>query len=193
MTKTSGPSASYVKGWLTKAIRASSLPPKECDRLRGASTYWLRHTFGTRAIAREVPLDVIQTQMGHASIQTTTEIYGRAPSGGALMSWPRLLGERRSALGRGGRTRATGQADSRLGKRHRPALGPGAGRCRRTALGASAYALAASDVALMACRGAKYHHDGAAAFCNLFLSEDRGLDLHFPATGQRIRCAGGLR
>jgi hypothetical protein len=50
--------------------------------------------------------------------------------------------------------------------------------------------LAASDVALMACRGASYHHDGAhygaAAFCNLFLSEDRGLDLHFPATGYRI-------
>ena len=50
--------------------------------------------------------------------------------------------------------------------------------------------LGASDVALMACRGAKYHHDaahyGAAAFCNLFLSEDQGLDVHFPATGQRI-------
>ncbi len=45
--------------------------------------------------------------------------------------------------------------------------------------------LASSDVALMACRGAKYHHDGGqyggAAFCNLFLSEDRGLDLHFPS------------
>ena len=25
------------------------------------------------------PLDVIQAQMGHASIQTTTAIYGRAP------------------------------------------------------------------------------------------------------------------
>jgi hypothetical protein len=49
--------------------------------------------------------------------------------------------------------------------------------------------LAASDVALMACRGARYHHDGeqygGAAFCNLFLSEDRGLDVHFPATGHR--------
>jgi hypothetical protein len=55
--------------------------------------------------------------------------------------------------------------------------------------------LAASDVALMACRGAKYHHDGAhyggAAFCNLFLSEDRGLDLHFPAAGHRIPLARG--
>jgi hypothetical protein len=50
--------------------------------------------------------------------------------------------------------------------------------------------LAASDVALMVCQGARYHHDGAQyggfAFCNLFLSEDRGLDLHFPATGHRI-------
>lgn len=50
--------------------------------------------------------------------------------------------------------------------------------------------LASSEVALMACRGARYHHDGAqyggAAFCNLFLSEDKGLDLHFPAVDIRI-------
>jgi hypothetical protein len=50
--------------------------------------------------------------------------------------------------------------------------------------------LADSDVALMACRGARYHHDGmqygSAAFCNLFLSEDRGLDVHFPGMGHRI-------
>lgn len=55
--------------------------------------------------------------------------------------------------------------------------------------------LAASDVALMACRGAHYHHDGAqyggAAFCNLFLSQDRGLDVHFPGTGQRIPLVPG--
>jgi hypothetical protein len=55
--------------------------------------------------------------------------------------------------------------------------------------------LASCDVALMACRGAKYHHDGAnyggAAFCNLFLSEDRGLDLHFPSTGHRIPLTRG--
>lgn len=50
--------------------------------------------------------------------------------------------------------------------------------------------LSSGEVALMACRGARYHHDGgqygAAAFCNLFLCEDRGLDLHFPATGHRF-------
>ncbi|OYT91340.1 MAG: hypothetical protein CFE43_13985 [Burkholderiales bacterium PBB3] len=51
------------------------------------------------------------------------------------------------------------------------------------------------DVALMACRSARYHHDGAqyggAAFCNLFLSEDKGQDLHFPDTGLRIPLVRG--
>lgn len=55
--------------------------------------------------------------------------------------------------------------------------------------------LAASEVALMACRGARYHHDaehyGGAAFCNLFLSEDKGLDVHFPSTGLRIPLVRG--
>ena len=55
--------------------------------------------------------------------------------------------------------------------------------------------IASSEVALMACRGAKYHHDGAqyggTAFCNLFLSEDQGLDLHFAQTGQRIPLVKG--
>ncbi len=55
--------------------------------------------------------------------------------------------------------------------------------------------LTESDIALMVCRGAKYHHDGgqygAAAFCNLFLSEDKGLDLHFPQAGQRIPLVRG--
>ncbi len=69
----------HVRGWFYKAISASALPLNERLKLSGASTHWLRHTFGTRAIAREVPLDVIQAQMGHASIQTTTAIYGRAP------------------------------------------------------------------------------------------------------------------
>ncbi|VVE27674.1 hypothetical protein PPN31114_03483 [Pandoraea pneumonica] len=52
--------------------------------------------------------------------------------------------------------------------------------------------LAASDVALMACRGARYHHDGEQyggfVFCNLFLSDDCGLDVHFPHAGN-----GGYR
>lgn len=50
--------------------------------------------------------------------------------------------------------------------------------------------LATSDVALMVCRGARYHHDGeqygGAAFCNLFLSDDKGQDVHFPSLDLRI-------
>jgi hypothetical protein len=55
--------------------------------------------------------------------------------------------------------------------------------------------LETSEAALMACRGARYHHDGAqyggSAFCNLFLSEDVGLDLHFASTGHRISLKRG--
>jgi hypothetical protein len=55
--------------------------------------------------------------------------------------------------------------------------------------------LASSEMALMACRGARYHLDamqyGSAAFCNLFLSEDKGLDLHFPSAGHRIPLTRG--
>ncbi|ART61486.1 hypothetical protein CBP36_21195 (plasmid) [Acidovorax carolinensis] len=69
----------HVKNWLAKSVAGSNLPERERRRLSGASTHWLRHTFGTRAVAREVPLDVIQEQLGHASIQITMNIYGRAP------------------------------------------------------------------------------------------------------------------
>ncbi|WP_144113249.1 hypothetical protein [Paraburkholderia sp. BCC1886] len=55
--------------------------------------------------------------------------------------------------------------------------------------------LAQSDVALMVCRGARYHHDGeqygGAAFCNLFLSEDKGLDVHFALANRRMALKRG--
>lgn len=68
-----------VKSWTLRAIRASTLSEKEKIRLELCSPHWLRHTFGTRAVAREVPIDAIQAQMGHASIKTTMDIYGRSP------------------------------------------------------------------------------------------------------------------
>ena len=56
-------------------------------------------------------------------------------------------------------------------------------------------ALADAEQALMACRGARFHHDGGqyggAAFCNLFLGDDRGLDLLFPLAGLRIALVRG--
>lgn len=58
-----------------------------------------------------------------------------------------------------------------------------------------ASALEAGEIALMACRGADYHHDaaqyGGVAFCNLFLSEDKGLDLHFPQVDLRMPLVRG--
>jgi hypothetical protein len=55
--------------------------------------------------------------------------------------------------------------------------------------------LGTAEIALMACRGASYHNDvelyGDSIFCNLFLSEDKGLDLHFPDVGLRIPLTRG--
>ena len=56
-------------------------------------------------------------------------------------------------------------------------------------------ALTDAEIALMACRGAPTHHDaeqyGGAAFCNVFVSEDKGQDVLFPGTGQRIALQRG--
>ncbi|MDD0812751.1 site-specific integrase [Curvibacter sp. RS43] len=68
-----------VKIWVKRFVSQSKLGKREQLHLSNASTHWLRHTFGTRAAARHVPLDVIQAQLGHASIATTANIYGRAP------------------------------------------------------------------------------------------------------------------
>ncbi|MCA3190794.1 hypothetical protein [Cupriavidus sp.] len=58
--------------------------------------------------------------------------------------------------------------------------------------------LAECDVALMVCRGARFHHDGdqygGAAFCNLFLSEsseDSRQDVYFPSLDRRIALRRG--
>ncbi|EIF32185.1 site-specific recombinase XerD [Burkholderia sp. Ch1-1] len=41
-------------------------------QLARTSPHALRHTFGTQSVAADVPLDVVQRIMGHASLQTTT-------------------------------------------------------------------------------------------------------------------------
>lgn len=42
------------------------------ERIRAATTHWLRHTYGSHAIARGVPQDVLQANLGHASLATTS-------------------------------------------------------------------------------------------------------------------------
>ncbi len=46
--------------------------PAEGDRIRRASTHWLRHTHASHAIANGVPIKVAQASLGHASLATTT-------------------------------------------------------------------------------------------------------------------------
>lgn len=48
------------------------LDTEERAHLRRAAPHAFRHTFGRRAVAGEVPLDVVQRVLGHASLQTTT-------------------------------------------------------------------------------------------------------------------------
>lgn len=69
----------HVTNWLRKAIHQSALPHTERIKLARASTHWLRHTYGTRAVARDVPLDVLQAQMGHASFEMTASLYSKTP------------------------------------------------------------------------------------------------------------------
>jgi integrase len=44
-------------------------------QLLSTSAHAFRHTFGTRAVARRMPIDVVQTILGHASLQTTSIYY----------------------------------------------------------------------------------------------------------------------
>jgi integrase len=53
------------------ADRLSRTSMADADRLRQASTHWLRHTHGSHAIAAGVPIDVVQNNLGHASVATT--------------------------------------------------------------------------------------------------------------------------
>ncbi len=47
----------------------------DADRLAAASTHWLRHTFARGAVAKDVPIGVVQEILGHASERTTNDIY----------------------------------------------------------------------------------------------------------------------
>lgn len=42
------------------------------QRLMQASTHWLRHTHASHALAEGVPIEVVQQNLGHASLATTT-------------------------------------------------------------------------------------------------------------------------
>jgi site-specific recombinase XerD len=53
---------------------------RAAERIAAASTHWLRHTYGSHAAAKGVPQDVLQANLGHESLATTS-IYVRAEKG----------------------------------------------------------------------------------------------------------------
>ena len=54
------------------AAQLANTDPKGAERLAAGSTHCQRHTYGTHAVAAGMPLDVVQQNMGHASLDTTT-------------------------------------------------------------------------------------------------------------------------
>jgi len=58
-------------------LRESALSYDAHAKLLATSAHAFRHTFGTRAVARDMPIDVVQRILGHASLQTTS-IYVHA-------------------------------------------------------------------------------------------------------------------
>jgi integrase len=64
-----------IKAFLAQA--ATRVDGMDAQRLRKASTHWLRHTHGSHALqGREgqtpVPIQVVQNNLGHASVLTTS-------------------------------------------------------------------------------------------------------------------------
>ncbi|WP_310397614.1 tyrosine-type recombinase/integrase [Caballeronia sp. LP006] len=58
-------------------VTADALDLDDRMRLGQANAHAFRHTFGTQSVADDVPFDVVQKVLGHASLQTTT-IYVQA-------------------------------------------------------------------------------------------------------------------
>jgi site-specific recombinase XerD len=66
--------AVHLKRFFVRCAEAMAASGDErgAERLRSASTHWLRHTHATHALAAGVPIDVAQQNLGHASLATTT-------------------------------------------------------------------------------------------------------------------------
>ncbi len=46
--------------------------PETAEKLQYASAHWLRHTHGSTAVDRNIPLTMIRDNLGHSSIATTS-------------------------------------------------------------------------------------------------------------------------
>lgn len=75
------------------AAQVQATDPLAAERIRAASTHWLRHTYGSHASARGVPQDVLQASLGHESLATTS-IYVRAEKARKHRAMQEAFGDR---------------------------------------------------------------------------------------------------
>jgi integrase len=67
--------AAAFKRFTNAAIAASMLPSTEREHAYVASLHWLRHTHATRAAECDVPIDVLQANLGQSDPRTTARYY----------------------------------------------------------------------------------------------------------------------
>lgn len=63
---------------------------KGAERLRAASTHWLRHSHATHSLARGLPLEIVRKVFGHASLSTASR-YVRPERGDRRQAMRKLL------------------------------------------------------------------------------------------------------
>jgi integrase len=78
----------------TELAARPGVSPADLVQLANTSAHAFRHTFGTCAVARDMPIDVVQTILGHASLQTTS-IYVRAEQRRVLEAAARYYADER--------------------------------------------------------------------------------------------------
>lgn len=84
-----------VKAFFADCAQAMTLrDAKGAQRLAAASTHWMRHTHGSHSVAAGTPLDVVQQNMGHASLNTTT-IYTTSEERRRMKEMGKFWGKRR--------------------------------------------------------------------------------------------------
>ncbi len=83
-----------VKSALVRLAEDPGVPLLEEERelLRRAAPHAFRHTFATRAVAHDMPIDVLQRLMGHAS-QQITSIYVQAERNRSLIEAAKFFDE----------------------------------------------------------------------------------------------------
>ncbi len=68
-----GTLAAQLKQFFYEAGRSLAKEhPQSGKRLQQASTHWLRHTHGSHAVASGTPIEIVQNNLGHANLATTT-------------------------------------------------------------------------------------------------------------------------